>query len=408
MGSIIDRIRRIVLGVSKENINDMQKQLLDISVRVKDVQDRIYDIAARTKDSQDRIYDTMGRQAEYGERLLDTAIRTRDTQDRIYDVLWQQKTSSYQRQMLFWQIYKLPEESLGEAKNRFFRALPKAGGIARKNQLLLLKLLRKVHKACVENNLSYWMDFGTLLGAVRHAGFIPWDDDIDLGMMRDEAGKLFEVLKKDPDIMVRNIFINGRENGVHHVYQVLWKHDKIELYSSSIDVFLYDYCLAEPCQENWDFWLKNKKLLVEDSRQYPEFRGFSELTSSEKTQATLKNIFSKRYEAVDSVFKFKEVVTDNIAFGFDNLDYPNPDIHMFKKNMIFPLKNLVFEGEEFFVPNNYMDFLNPIYEDIYSLPSDMLSHVHVKIDKEVEEVIEALYKWHIKDIELNEPAMRKN
>lgn len=47
-------------------------------------------------------------------------------------------------------------------------------------QTEVLDILRFIHKKCQQNNLTYYLAYGTLLGAIRHKGFIPWDDDIDL------------------------------------------------------------------------------------------------------------------------------------------------------------------------------------------------------------------------------------
>ena len=56
-----------------------------------------------------------------------------------------------------------------------------------------LRLLRIFDCYCRENNLRYSMGSGTLLGAVRHKGFIPWDDDLDIIMLRDEFNKFWSV-----------------------------------------------------------------------------------------------------------------------------------------------------------------------------------------------------------------------
>ena len=69
------------------------------------------------------------------------------------------------------------------------------GTVLRKAQLRMLDILVEIDKICRRHNLPYWIDTGTLLGAVRHGGFIPWDDDLDICIMRDDRKKFFKYMK---------------------------------------------------------------------------------------------------------------------------------------------------------------------------------------------------------------------
>lgn len=63
----------------------------------------------------------------------------------------------------------------------------------KKLQAHLMDLMQKIHLICVENNIRYTMIGGTMIGAVRHQGFIPWDDDIDIGMPYEDYKKFIAV-----------------------------------------------------------------------------------------------------------------------------------------------------------------------------------------------------------------------
>ncbi len=86
--------------------------------------------------------------------------------------------------------------------------------LIRKVQLLQLDMVKRLHAVCEENDLRYIVLNGTLLGAVRHKGFIPWDDDLDIALLRPDYEKLLELLKRRP---IEGCFLQTFDTDPHYV-----------------------------------------------------------------------------------------------------------------------------------------------------------------------------------------------
>ena len=73
------------------------------------------------------------------------------------------------------------------------------GSALRRDQKELLRMLQIVAQICREHDIKWWLSSGTLLGAARHKGFIPWDDDIDIGMFRPDYNRLLKLASEMPE-----------------------------------------------------------------------------------------------------------------------------------------------------------------------------------------------------------------
>jgi len=81
--------------------------------------------------------------------------------------------------------------------------------VLRKLQMMELQILNEVIKLCEQNNIKYYLIGGTLLGAVRHSGFIPWDDDIDIGMLRKDYDNFNKVCDT---CLAESLYIQNKEH----------------------------------------------------------------------------------------------------------------------------------------------------------------------------------------------------
>ena len=74
----------------------------------------------------------------------------------------------------------------------------------------ILEIMKQLHIVLTENNLKYYLSSGSVLGAVRHNGFIPWDDDLDIMMPRQAYEKFIEIADK---ILPNDLYLQGPSNG---------------------------------------------------------------------------------------------------------------------------------------------------------------------------------------------------
>lgn len=241
--------------------------------------------------------------------------------------------------------------------------VPPAHGDLRLVQRGSAKLLHIIHEICEQNGLKYWMGYGTLIGVLRHGGYIPWDDDIDIAMMREDYDKLMQILG---DGKYQNT--NGAITfNLADICKVFYKDSP-----ARVDIFPFDqYYKVATSDEDiaelhknltlahnaiiWD-WKKTEKF-------WPDVIPTSPQTYAERMDI-IRNVVMQNKKPVKNgtIFRGADV------WGLDDSLRPlSPD-------MIFPLRTAQFDGYTVYIPNKAHEILANIYGDIYQWPNDMFPH----------------------------------
>ncbi len=239
---------------------------------------------------------------------------------------------------------------------------PKAQGKLRELHIANGYMLSIFDKVCRKNNLSYWLDFGTLLGSVRHKGFIPWDDDLDVGMLREDYEKIRNGLYKEFE-KYNFVFNQGVQFG-NQILRFEYKGSPAQ-----IDIFPYEKYYKKINSDEKNI-LKNKinECYEKFFQKYP----VEKLRDGEISFP------------VDDLLKMeKETVMENNpekvdAAVFQGCEFFVYHPHIYDNEDIFPLKKGEFEGFEFYIPNNPDSYLKKIYGEYLNLPPKIAQHYNIK------------------------------
>lgn len=254
---------------------------------------------------------------------------------------------------------------VGFVKSNFdITKVPTATGNLRLLQQGSAKLLSIIAEICKKNHLQYWLMYGTLIGAVRHKGFIPWDDDIDIGMMREDYNKLLKILGN----LAQKKTTGNITYNLGDIIKIFYKDSP-----ARVDIFPFEHyhkqCTTDKERDVLIKELKKAKKSIHWNWKKLETFWPDKIPTTKLTYENMLKLQNKhmlkdgRTPCVNGdIFRGAETYLDR-----DSLE-------ILKHDDIFPLKTLVFEGYKFYVPNDYMKILEDCYGDIFTFPDDMLPH----------------------------------
>lgn len=253
--------------------------------------------------------------------------------------------------------------------------IPPATGQIRDIQLANLALLKEMDYVCKQNNLKYWLDFGTLLGAVRHKGYIPWDDDIDTSMVREDYDKIIEAFKKssrNPDIYAD--YVNSAKKPCQCYIKVL--HKKCP--HLFVDIFPYDYAGK----------VLSKKEQLEETGKIKKLRKRMQKESKSKNIPDVLKVIEKG--RAEELKDRQYVEHSDLVWG---VDFNHCWRNWFSRyDSIFPLKTVSYEGEAFPCVNNEDEHLKEIFGNYMAYPKKIgIGHsMFATLGNEEKEEIERL------------------
>lgn len=243
------------------------------------------------------------------------------------------------------------------------------GSELRNSQIRMLKILCAIDVVCKKHDIAYWLEGGTLLGAVRHGGFIPWDDDVDIQILRKDLKKFIKYMKQE---LPSNFFVQTKKTDKKYRSNLMKVRDcdsyieekGAEKYTYNglyVDVFVMDYVnIFNIAYYNY---LKKYSTTVDKGVEEINLSNFG---NSFDFFSVVKHFIRNILLFLGGIlgrFKISNRLLFAHGFYFNN--------SLISVDDVFPLSTVVFEGVKLSAPNNSDAFLKKIFGENYmEIPSE--------------------------------------
>ena len=257
-------------------------------------------------------------------------------------------------------------------------------------QQMELGIMEYIHEVCQKIGVKYFLAYGSLIGAVRHKGFIPWDDDMDICMLREDYEKLQDYLIANPD---ERYEVMSYKNNLNYVYPFMKVQDN-HTYLLEEDVRIdsnmgiyVDIFPVDGYEDDADFKNKMTKLIKKRQLSCYTFKGITNTKSLLNSLIRYISVVifyftntNKYVEQIDELAKTRAVADYEQV---DYLIYKDMNKPVWKREWLEQVIVGTFEGKEFMIPKHYHEILTSDYGDYMQLPplEQRVSHHDFKLWK---------------------------
>lgn len=249
----------------------------------------------------------------------------------------------------------------------------------RKLQLVELGILKDIDQVCRAHGITYFLDSGTALGAVRHGGFIPWDDDIDIGMPRNDYERF---LKVAPDALGEKYEVSDPRDNPHQAAlfaKVMLKGTRFATEETMeagfdqgvfVDVFPYDVLSADPAVEKKQrracFFWQSVSYLRASSRIIVPHGG--PLGKVERVACAVAHEVARLFsrQRICDSFERAALLGRGDQAGDSLLAMSCARTESFPRDVMLPPSFAKFEGSEFPVPARVEAYLERLYGEAWN------------------------------------------
>lgn len=238
---------------------------------------------------------------------------------------------------------------------------------------VLLEILMEFDRICRKHNIQYFLDSGTALGAVRHGGFIPWDDDIDVGMLRSDYDRFMEIA---PSEIGENFYLlhKGADSNYKREHAKLCKlgtvypeegTEGLKCRGIFIDLFPFDYISDNKSISHLEFILKRyatSRLRIRKADPHTQ-KGYQRLVCyllKIVPLSWMKSLFT--WSLLHHNKRKTNTVTCFLYHMCDRRDI------VFPVSTLYPCKDVQFEGKVVRIMNDPHDYLTRMYRNYMELP----------------------------------------